>query len=165
MAPRRKPGGVGAVGSGIARFFHPSQRIREKWPNEHQKLRVRGVVITGKGDHRINRKVQRAYECRIPDIDDSTVFNIVCGNFKVEQAPIHPFEDERVTTNATPASRQAEDPNRALRASIQNAVNNIGVGGATRENIQLLREQGVEVDDEDCLPENEAAPDAPPAPA
>ncbi len=81
MVKQRKPGGIGASGSAIARFFHPSKRIREKWPNEYQKKRVEGVVITGKAQHRINQKYQLSYECCIPDFNDGTIFRIVCSNF------------------------------------------------------------------------------------
>jgi hypothetical protein len=64
---KRKAGGIGAVGSAKARFFHPSAKIRERWPNEHGTLRLSGVLVTGKATHRVNRKQQICYECRIPE--------------------------------------------------------------------------------------------------
>ena len=47
------------------------------------------------GTHRVNRKDQLCYKCRIPEID-GTVFHIFCGNFKIEEAPPTTFEDEIV---------------------------------------------------------------------
>ena len=32
----------------VARFFHPSAKIREKWMNYHKRLRLKIVVVTGK---------------------------------------------------------------------------------------------------------------------
>ncbi len=60
---KRKKAVIGAEGSAFARFFHPSKNIRDKWPNGHDKLRLTEVLITGKGDHRVNRKSQTCYEC------------------------------------------------------------------------------------------------------
>jgi len=52
----RKCGGIGAVGSAKGRFFHPSAKVREKWPNQHQTIQLTGVLVVGKGTHRVNRK-------------------------------------------------------------------------------------------------------------
>jgi hypothetical protein len=30
------PGDIGATGSVMARVFHPSKKIREKWPNDEK---------------------------------------------------------------------------------------------------------------------------------
>ena len=162
MAPQ-KPGGIGAVGSAVARFFHPSARIRERWPNEYQKLRVPGVVVVGKGQHRINRKVQVAYECRIPAIDDSTTFHIVCSNFRVDEAPATPFEDESFALPVAPRTTAA-DRNQQLRASLTNDdENGLGAREVLAEHVAQLRAQGIEVDDdEEALPEN--VPQGPPVP-
>ena len=40
------PGGIGAVGSAMARFFHPSKKIRDQWPND-DKRRLTAVLVTG----------------------------------------------------------------------------------------------------------------------
>ena len=37
------PGGIGAVGSTMACFFHPSMKIREKWPNDDKRC-ITGVL-------------------------------------------------------------------------------------------------------------------------
>ena len=109
---KRKAGGIGAVGSAKARFFHPSAKIRERWPNEHGTLRLSGVLVTGKATHRINRKQQICYERRIPEIDDGTIFVISVNNFKVDEAASTPFPDEaspvaNQETRATPSQAQA----------------------------------------------------------
>ena len=68
----RKCGGIGALCSAQARFFHPSAKIREKWPNDHKRLRLERVVLTGKELFRILRRDQLAYKCRIAEIDDGS---------------------------------------------------------------------------------------------
>ena len=89
----RKRGGIGALGSAKARFFHPSAKIRQKWPNDHKRLRLKRVAVTGKEMFRISRRDQLAYKCRIADIDDGSKFHICENNFRVDQNPVQPFED------------------------------------------------------------------------
>ena len=103
----RLPGGIGAKGSAQARFFHPSEHIREKWPNDHMTKRVLEVLLVGKGIHRVNRKDKLFYECRILEID-GTVFHICCGNFKIEEAPPTTFEDEIVVMAVVAAHQDPE---------------------------------------------------------
>ena len=53
---KKNLGGIGAKGSGKARFFHPSEHIRSQCPNEHQKIRLADVLLVGKGTHKVNRR-------------------------------------------------------------------------------------------------------------
>ena len=87
----RKRGGIGALVSAQARFFHPSANIREKWPNEHKRLRLERVVVTGKELFRILRRDQLAYKCRIAKIEDGSKFHICANNFRVDQYPVQTF--------------------------------------------------------------------------
>ena len=103
----RLPGDIGAKGYAQAIFFHPSQHICEKWPNEHRTQRVLEVLLVGKGIHRVNRKDQLCYECRIPAID-VTVFHICRGNSKIEEAPSTTFKDEIVVTTVVAATQDPE---------------------------------------------------------
>ena len=65
---------------------------------------------------------------------------------------MQPFEDESMATEcAHPAAEP--DNNKEARGSNENVSNNIGQGG-NQEDIAELCRQGVEVDNEDCLPEN-----------
>ena len=77
----RKRGGIGALGSAQARFFHPSAKIKEKWPNDHKRLRLERAVVTGKELFRISRRDQLAYKCCISEIDDGSEFHICAKNF------------------------------------------------------------------------------------
>ena len=104
----RLPGGIGTKGSAQARLFHPIQHICEKWPNNHRTKRVLEVLLVGKGTHRVNRKDQLCYKCRIPEIDNGTVFHIFCCNFKIEEAPSTPFEDEIVVRAVVAAPQDLE---------------------------------------------------------
>ena len=87
-------GGIGASGTAMARFFHPSAKIREKWP-QNDKKRLFGVLVTGEGVRRVQHKDQMCYLVRVPKIDDSTIFHIVKKNFKILAAPAVPFDSER----------------------------------------------------------------------
>ena len=122
----KKRGGIGATGSAKARFFHPSKNIRDRWLNQHTSMRLRDVVLVGKGTHRVNRKEQLCYECHILDIDDGTIFHIVCGNFKVEVAASTPFEDEQPVDNADDVTvlqrRQEAECVRELRTAERDVV-------------------------------------------
>ena len=147
-------GGIGALGSAQARFFHPSANIREKWPNEYQKKRLTGVVITGKGTHRVNRKDQLCYECSIPEIDGTT-FHVVVNNFRVERAAATSFEDEQATTAPSRESASQTLQELALRLSTEDEVRNFN----RSDEIAELRQQGIEVDDDnEPAPENAEPP-------
>jgi len=129
---KSKPGGIGAKGSACAQFFHPGQNIRDKWPNIYRTHRVSDALIVGKEIHRVQKKDQLCYECRIPDIDDNTIFHIVCRNFKVEDAAATPFDDEMpVEAVVTVPNAQEIDGiiNDELRVSESDVVPNIRAGG------------------------------------
>ena len=70
MPARALPGSIGAVGTDMARFFHPSQKNREKWPQD-DKRRIHGVLVVGEGVRWIHHKDQMCYLVRIGDIDDN----------------------------------------------------------------------------------------------
>ena len=122
----RLPSGIGTTGYSQAIFFHPSQHICEKWPNNHRKKRVLEVLLVVKGTHRVNRKDQLCYEIRIPKIN-GTVFHICCGNFNIEEAPSTTFKDEIVVVTVVAAH---QDPDRerttALRESVVDVTPNVG---------------------------------------
>jgi hypothetical protein len=48
-------GGIGAFGSAMARFFHPSEKIRDTWPQD-DKRRVEGVLVVDEGIWKIRQK-------------------------------------------------------------------------------------------------------------
>ena len=64
--------GIGAVGLAMARFFHPSQKNRDKWPHEERRL-LAGVLVTGEGVRRVQHKDQMCYLVRINNINNSTI--------------------------------------------------------------------------------------------
>ena len=89
--PRSSPAaGIGALGSAPARFFHPSAKIREKFPN-NDKRRLEGVIITGQGTFKVNRRQQECYCVRIDEFDDGTIFHIVRGKLRIDQAAAVPL--------------------------------------------------------------------------
>ncbi len=141
MPSKSHPGGEGAIGSAVARFFHPSKPIREKWP-DYKKLRLTGVVILGRGERRINRKlVRNAYRVRITEIANKVFF-------------IHPSspdpskifaDDERVAATTTTGSETITavvDPNCKLRVAQTNVIQNFEVGGQEED----LQFQGMEIE-------------------
>ena len=153
----RMKAGIGVEGSGYARFFHPSKKICDQCPNEHGKLWLTGVLITGKVIHRVNRKQPSCYECRIPQIDNGTVFHICCSNFKVEKEGATPFSCETVPTgpvvnNASPSDLEEAERVEELRTAEVDVASNIGPAA---QDIAELHQQGIEVDDDNNpAPEN-----------
>ena len=116
----RKRGGIGALGSAQAKFFHPSAKIREKWPNDHKQMRLERVVVTGKEMFRISGRDQLVYKCRIAEIEDRRKFHICAKNIRVDQYPVQPFEDELTTTPCTHPAAEP-DNNKEARGSNENA--------------------------------------------
>jgi hypothetical protein len=149
-------GGIGASGSAMARFFHPSAKIREKWP-QNNKCCLFGVLVMGEGIRRVQHKNQMCYLVRIPEIDDSTIFHIVKMNFKVLPAPAIPFKSKAPAVHVDPAPvpGKAANPDRIAN---RNVVPNIE-GYSNRDlllgDIDEQRRQGITVDDDnDPLLEN-----------
>jgi hypothetical protein len=153
------PGGIGAVGSAMARFFHPSKPIRNRCPHD-QKCCLTGVLVTGKAVHKISKKDQMCYKVCIMEINDGTKFFIVKKNFKVEQRPTIPFESEGPQELAVPP---ISAPNIDAEWSLDRIVVTNIVSGlsrtVTREEINELQRQEIEVDDD-----NEPASKNVPAP-
>ena len=141
----------------MARFFHPSQPIRDKWPND-DKRRLAGVLVTGEGMRRVNHREQMCYLVRIDDLGEDILFHIVKKNFKITQAPLVPFPS-KARTHAAAATGDAVNPD---HSSNHNTTANIEGGlsrAATREEIEQLRQQGITVDDDnEPAPENAQAP-------
>ncbi len=152
MPSKSHPGGEGAIGSAIARFFHPSKPIRDKWP-DFKKKRLTGVVILGRGERRISRKlVPNAYKVRIPEIEGEEFF-IHPSNFRVDTPcpdPTKIFPDEQRNTAPPTAATNVEtttaiaDPTRELRISQSNVRQNFEIAGQEED----LAFQGMEVDDD-----------------
>ena len=149
----RKNGWIGPLGSAQARVFHPIAKIQEKWRNDHKRLRPKRVVVTVKELFLILRKGQVSYKCRIPEIDDGIKFNICANNFRVDQDPAQPFEDESMATARAHPRAPEPDNNQESRGPNEKTSKNIGQG-SNQEYIAKLRRQVVEVENEDCLPEN-----------
>ena len=53
---KRLPGGIGATGSALARFFHPSAKVREKWA-DHAKRRLGGCSSLAKAPTASTEKI------------------------------------------------------------------------------------------------------------
>ena len=158
MPQRSIPGGIGAVGSAMARFFHPSQKIREKWPNEERR-RLAGVLVTGEGIRRVQQKDQMCYLVCIDDIDDSTIFHIVKRNLRIESPPAIHFESETRTpiarVNPPPVPGEAVNPDRILDRNVATNIEGYVDRDSLRGDIEEQRRQGITVDDDkDPLPEN-----------
>ena len=154
MVTQSLPAGIGALGAAKARFFHPSEKIRAKWPNDN-KRQLTNVLVIGEGKRIVNRREQWCYIVRIPEIDDGSEFHIVKFNFSVTVAPAVPFTGEqhrgpRGRRHQRPAAAVATEVN-PLRFAGRDVVRNVGEGGV---DVDDLRRQGIEVDDD-----NEPAPE------
>ena len=112
-----------------------------------------GRALVGKGMHKVNRREQLCYKCRIPEIDNGVIFHITCKNFRVETVGATPFDDE-IVVSAKIAPQETGPVTVATagdRLSLHDVAPNIR--GVLAEEIAELRQQGVEVDDD-----NEPAP-------
>ena len=96
------------------------------------------------------------YLVTIPEFGDGVTFHIVKKNFQVNVDPQTAFESKAAMGNLTPPP-----PVDWERASGRNVVPNVFGGAGLREEIEQLRAEGIDVDDDnEPLPE-----DAEPAPA
>ena len=151
--PRSSPAaGIGALGSAPARFFHPSAKIREKFPN-NDKRRLEGVIITGQGTFKVNRRQQECYCVRIDEFDDGTIFHIVRGKLRIDQAAAVPFVPPPAPRASTNIPGEAVDPDRSAQTNARSNIEG-SLRAETREEINELRQQGIVVDDD-----NEPAPE------
>ena len=156
MVSTRKLGGIGAIGSASARFFHPGERIREQYPVD-TRVRLVNVVITGEGRRLVARRQQMCYLVSVPNVDGEC--HIVKHNFRVDVSPAAPFESEVAEPAPAPRQQAVVDTD---RTDGQNVVPNVFGGD---DNIEQLRAEGIEVDDDTeplpdeatALPEPEAA--------
>jgi hypothetical protein len=144
MVTRTLPAGIGAVGSAKARFFHPSDKIRAKWPNDNKRQLV-NVLVIGEGQRFVNRKNRWCYIVHIPEIDDGSEFHIVKFNFTVNVAPEVPFLG---TLNRGPRSRQNQRPAAAVAREVDplwaagcDVVPNIGKLGDDLEDLRRCPER------------------------
>mgnify|MGYP006167120049 CR=1 FL=1 len=159
MVPKAPCGGISAIGFAQARFFHPSAKIREKWP-QNDKRRLFGVLVTGEGIRRVQHKDQNCYLVRIPEIDDSTIFHIVKKNFKILGAPAIPFDSERpaamrVDPAPVPVPGEAVNPDRVADCNVVPNIEGYLGSDLLRGDIEEQRRQGITVDDDNVpLPEN-----------
>ena len=145
----------------MAQFFHPSAKIRDHFP-QNDKRRLTGVVVMGEGVRRIQNKDQMCYLVRIDEVDDGTIFFISKKNFKVDTPAAIPFESEALAQPVRGHDALVRDQ---LRAAGANVVPNVGTlsRGATREEIEELRQNGIEVDnDNKPAPENATPQEIPP---
>lgn len=94
------------------------------------------------------------YTCRIPDMDDNTVFHIVCKHFRVDQKS----PDGNVFETPSAALTTAPLDNAEDRASTVDIASNVVRGEVMPEEIADLRAQGIEVDNEDPARENVVEP-------
>ncbi len=74
----------------MARFFHPSKKIRDQWPNDDNR-RLTYVLVTGEVTRAVRHKQQLCYLVCIQEIDDGTELYIVKRNFKIVSPPPTPF--------------------------------------------------------------------------
>ncbi len=180
MARKRKRGGVGAVCSAKFKFFHPSAPLRDKMGEAVvNRERFNGLTIVGECRRVFSRRSRTecdGYECTHPDFPGVT-FQVAKNHVRVEQEGEMPFEGE-VEPNVPPEAEAPtvlmaaqegntdENGELALRQSVFNAdasinsdlVRNVSLfrGNLGTADISELRALGLEVENEDPLPENRA---------
>ncbi len=149
MARTSHRGGVGAIGSAKASFFHPWEHIRTKYPNDFSTRRLKNVVIIRDGIARVNKRDQRCYFVNIEGIDH--VLHMVTKLFCINVPPSIIFDAEQQQVIASNPAQNEE--NQLLHRAQANIDATITARGTTAEEILKLRCQGIEVDND-----NEPAP-------
>ncbi len=151
-------GGIGAIGSAKASYFHPDKHINTEFPNDYKTLRLENVTIVSDGMARVNHKEQHCYFINIKGID--SILHIIVKFFWVNQATAVIFEAERRVTDlpaetvATRAGNEAEE----TRRSQQNVSANV----TYIEEIAKLLGQYIKVDnDNEPAPKNAWSPPSP----
>jgi hypothetical protein len=125
------------------------------WSTEEQ-CRITGAVIIGEGERRVGQRQQICYLVTILEFGEEVTFHIVKKNFQVNVNPETVFESEVTAVNPVPPPMFDAD-----RAFINNVVPNVFGGAGICEEIEQLRADRIEVEDDNKpLPE-----DAAPAPA
>ena len=88
MAPRKKTHGVGATVSCLIKFLHPSELIRNKFPNPVIGQRLDGCITFRQELKKINRKDQLSLIVRHADFvntdGDPILLHSVKKHFKVD---------------------------------------------------------------------------------
>ncbi len=142
MVTTKKLGGIGAIGSGSARFFHPGDRVRENYPPD-TRAPVTGAVITGEAMRLVAKRQQFCYLVTVPDVEGEC--HIVKYNFRVDVAPETSFESERPPVVVAPPRRCRSEND---RAGLNDVVPNVRGGPGLDEHIAELWAEGVEVEDD-----------------
>jgi hypothetical protein len=126
-----------------SRFFHPSKKIRDQWPNNDKRC-LTGVLVTGKALQpvTVRHKQQLCYLVHIQEIDDGTEKEL-----QDEVAP--PLSLRARSLKKQPCLRRPSLTTRE-RQSSNNVTSNIEGSlsrAGTREEIKELQRQGIEVND------------------
>ncbi|KAL3779887.1 hypothetical protein HJC23_001477 [Cyclotella cryptica] len=166
---RAKPGGVGAKGSALMKLFHPSEPLRARFSDQfNNKGSLANCTIVRKSFGRVSHRGRETHLYHVTHDDfPGQEFAVSKHSFKVETACTNPediFEDERPPA-APAASLSEEDLNLNLRESRSNAEPSFQVPtgrGLSASEVAELRDQGIEVDDDNKpLPENVGADSLP----
>ncbi len=92
-------GGIGAIGSAKANFFHLGEHIRAKYPNDYATRQLENVAIIRDGITCVSKREQWCYFVNIEGIDH--VLHIVTKFFCVDVPPLIIFDAEQQQTDAS----------------------------------------------------------------
>ena len=152
---RKKQNGVGANCRCLKRFLHPRAIVDAKYPNATQQERLDGLVAIRREEKAVNR-VQKW--CVVFRHDDFPNQELHCSEryavVQQEGAEADYFQQVQVDNNQEDAAVEQEE----------NAIETPNVGGSDlQENINRLRDEGYDVDDDnDPAPENVPPANPPP---
>ncbi|KAL9187551.1 hypothetical protein ACHAXT_001654 [Thalassiosira profunda] len=168
VSPRRKPGGVGAVGSAKMTTIHPHAPLLARFSTRYDRDRLLGLQILRKDRGQISRtgRVVDRYFVKHADFP-GVEFKVSKRNFRVEQEADTPFPDEvdAPAAAAPAAAAAANDTEYDQRTSTQNSAGLSAppVGrGLSAADIAEPRAQGHTVEDDNEPDEDTVA--APPPP-
>ena len=91
MPRKKKSMGIGATVTVLTRLVHPSEHIREKYPNLEKDHRFENCVVTGRCKKKVNRKEQTVVTFRCNEIENVVLYAVERYCNIIEEGPKESF--------------------------------------------------------------------------
>ena len=169
VSRKKKRAGVGAIGSCLAKFLHPSAHIRERYPNDYKTRRLDGLMVMSQREMTVSRSKKLCFivtHDSIPDVQlhctrryltitqEAEVQNYFIEEGDVLDAPAPENTGIEPTEMLSVDEIQRRDAEEIeLFGDMMRQIEVFG--GGDEEDIERLRAEGFEVvNDNEPLPEN-----------
>ena len=157
MPPRSKKryAGVGATGLVATHFIHPSQHVRDKFPNRDKTWKQQNKTkfyLTGKATRVINRKSKQVFTFTSEDFEGVDELYAVCSHFIIHELG---HANEYFAQVPVAVERPVGGDGQILLPTLPVANHTPGEDAFTREQIDAMLAEQITVDDDNApAPEN-----------